>query len=31
MADNKKTQYEQEVNDHKVHFTGKKDSITCKK
>ena len=31
MADNKKTQYEQEVNDHKVHFTGKIETITCKK
>ena len=31
MADNKQTQYEEEVKKHNVHFTGKKDSKTCKK
>ena len=31
MADKKQAEYEKEVKEHNVHFTGKKDSKTCKK
>mgnify|MGYP000855687422 FL=1 len=31
MADNKQTQYEEEVKKHKAHFTGKIETKTCKK